>query len=151
MIYKILGSCRSTSARLVDNSSLSRRTNQALVNKLKNSRLKTLFKQIVQYFFHQWYVLVTYQPCAHKCNSCKRYVVVTYRSILCTFCKKHVSYTCNSGELIQIRTEQPQNKRIFIHFPYCKFISKLGAIFITNLTKYYINPPFKLTCAVIYI
>ena len=89
------------------------------------------------------------QSSAHICNSCKRYVVVTYRSIKCTSCKKHVSYTCISGQLIQIGTEQLRNKRIFIYFPYCILILLLGAISITNLTNYYINPPFKLTCAAI--
>ena len=76
------------------------------------------------------------------CNSCKRYVVVTYRSLIFTSCKKHVSYTCNSVELIQIGTEQLRNKQIFIYFSYCIFISLLSAIFITNLANYYINPPF---------
>ena len=52
------------------------------------------------------------------------------------FIQKHVSYTCNSGELIQIGTEQLWNKRIFICFPYCIFILLLDAIFITNSTKY---------------
>ena len=44
---------------------------------------------------------------AHKyINSlCKRYVVTTYRSILFISRKKHVSDTCNSGELILIGTE----------------------------------------------
>ena len=56
---------------------------------------------------------------------------------------------CNSGELIQIGTEQLRNIRIFIYFPYCIFILLLGADFLTNLTKYYIGPLFQLTCAVI--
>ena len=71
-----------------------------------------------------------------------------YRSIIRNSCKKHVSYTCNSSELTQIGTEQLQNKRIFIYFSYCILLLLLGAIFITNLTKYYMNPPFKLTCLV---
>ena len=87
----------------------------------------------------------------HICNSCTRYVVVTYCSIISTSCKKRVSYTCNSGELIQVGTEQLPNKRIFIYFPYCIFILILGAIFITNLTNYYIDPFFQLTCAVFWI
>ena len=41
---------------------------------------------------------------AHVCNSGNRYVVVTYRSITFTSCKKHVSHTCKSGELILIGT-----------------------------------------------
>ena len=61
------------------------------------------------------------------------------------FMKKHVSYTCNSDELIQNGTEQLRNKRIFIYFAHCKFILLLGASFITSLTKPYINPPFQLT------
>ena len=108
-----------------------------VVNKLKTQDWK-LHIHILHYFssiVYKWYIVVTYQPCAHICNSCERYVVVTYRSIKCTSCKKHVSYTCNSGELIQIGTEQLRNKRIFIYFPYCIFILLLGAICITNLTN----------------
>ena len=56
---------------------------------------------------------------------------------------------CNSGKLIQIGTERLRNERILIYFPYCIFILFLGAIFITIITNYYINPAFKLTCAVI--
>ena len=44
------------------------------------------------------------------------------------FMQKHVSYMCNSDELIQIGTEQLRDKRIFIYFPYCFFILLLGAI-----------------------
>ena len=29
-------------------------------------------------FVYKWYAVVTYQPHAHICNSCKRYLVVTY-------------------------------------------------------------------------
>ena len=58
---------------------------------------------------------------------------------------------CNSSELIQIETEQLRNKRIFIYFPYCIFILRLGAIFLTSITNFYTNPPFQLTCAVIWI
>ena len=80
----------------------------------------------------------------------------TIRNTYVSFCKmyfiqKQVSYTCKSGELIQIGTEQQRNKRIFIYFPYCVFILKRGAIFITNLTKYDKHPPFQLTSAVISI
>ena len=77
--------------------------------------------------------------------------MVTHRSIRFTFCKKHVSYTCKSGELIPIGTEQLRNKRIFIYFPFCNFILIIGPFFITNLVNYYINPTFALTCAVIKI
>ena len=65
--------------------------------------------------------------------------------------KKHVSYTYNSVELIQIGTEQLRNKRIFISFPFCIFILSLGAFFKTDFTIQYIYPPFHLTFAVIYI
>ena len=58
---------------------------------------------------------------------------------------------CNSGARIRIGTEQLQNTRIFIYFPYCLFILLLRAIFISKLTNYYINPPFRLICAVIQI
>ena len=44
--------------------------------------------------------------------------------------KKHESYTCISGELIQIGTEQLRNEQRFIYFPYCNFILLLGAMFI---------------------
>ena len=40
---------------------------------------------------------------------------------------------CNSGDLIQIETEQLRNERIFFYFPYCISILILRAIFITNL------------------
>ena len=56
--------------------------------------------------------------------------------------QKHVSYTCNSGELIQIGREQLRNKRIFIYFPYCIITSLLGAIFITDINTYFIKPTF---------
>ena len=46
------------------------------------------------------YVAGTYPPSIHTCNSCRRYVVVTYRPIIFISCTKHVSDTCNSGELI---------------------------------------------------
>ena len=91
----------------------------------------TLFSSIV----HKWYLVVTYQPHAHICNSCKPYVVVAYRSIIFTPWKKHVSYKCNSGELIQIGTEQLRNKRILIYHPYCLLIILLGAVFKTILTN----------------
>ena len=115
-----------------------------VVNKLKTQDRKlhthiTLFSSIV----HKWYVVVTYQPHAHNCDSCKRYVVDTYRCIIVTPCRKHVHYTCNSGELIQIGMEQLRNKRIFIYFPYCKFILLSSAIFLTTLASFYINPPFS--------
>ena len=138
------GCCRSTSARFVDSRSLNRRTSQARLQQTKNSRLKTsnIYITLFSLFLYKRYVVVTYQPHAHISKSCKRYVVVTYRTIVFTSCKMHVSYTCKSGQLIQIGTEQLRNKRIFIYFPYCMFISLLGAIFINNLAKYYINPPF---------
>ena len=70
------------------------------------------------------YAVGTYPTCIHICDSCKRFVVVTYRSILFNSCRKHVSDPCNSGELILIGTEQSD-----IHlFPQCIFILKLGAI-----------------------
>ena len=56
--------------------------------------------------------------------------------------QKQVSYMCTSGNVIQIETKQLRNKRIFIYFPHCIFISLLGAFFITNLTKFDKNPPF---------
>ena len=75
--------------------------------------------------------------------------MITYRSITLTPRKKYVSYTYNSGKLIQIGTEQLPNKRIVIYFPFCKFILLVGAIFLANLAKYSIDPPLQLTCAVI--
>ena len=68
------------------------------------------------------------------CNSCARYAVVMYHSINLTSWKMHVSYTHDSGELIQTWTEQLQNRRIFIYFPYCKFIFYLGS-FLNYLSK----------------
>ena len=94
-----------------------------VVNKLKTQDWE-LHVQKLHYFssiVYKWYVVVMYQTCAHIGNSCKRDVVVTYCSIICTSCKKHVSYTCKSGVLIQTGTEKLRNKRIFIHFPYCMF------------------------------
>ena len=51
------------------------------------------------------YVVDTYPPSTDTCNLCKRYVVVTYRPIMFISCEKHVSDTCNSGEVILIGTE----------------------------------------------
>ena len=51
---------------------------------------------------------------------------------------------------MQVGTEQLRNERIIIHFPHCIFILLLGAIVKTNLTNYYLNPPFQLTWAVIH-
>ena len=78
--------CRSTSATLVDSRSPSRGTYQARRHQTKNSRLKTSYTYITLFssFVHKWYVVVTYPPHAHICNSCKRFVVVTYRSIMFT-------------------------------------------------------------------
>ena len=80
------GNCRSTSARLVDSRSLSRGTYQARRQQTKNSRLKISYTCITLFplFVYKWYVVVTYQSHEHKCNSGKRYVVVTYRSIIFT-------------------------------------------------------------------
>ena len=77
-----------------------------------------------------------YQPWAQICKSPKRYVVVTYHSTICTSYEKHVYYTCISGKMFQIGTEQVRNKRIFIYFPYSKFILILGANFIFISTNY---------------
>ena len=56
------------------------------VNKLKTQDWK-LCLNIYYIKFHQQYVVVTYQSCAPIYNSCKRCVVVTYRSIICISCK----------------------------------------------------------------
>ena len=74
-----------------------------VVNKLKNQNWKLYLNKkyiIFSSIVYKGYVVVTYQPCAHICNSCKRYVVVTYRSIICTSCKNHASNMCISGKLI---------------------------------------------------
>ena len=84
-------------------------------------------------FVFKRYVVVTYQPCALIYISCKRYVLVTNRPIKFTSRKMHASYTCNSGELIQVATEQLRNKRIFNYFSYCNFILLLGSTFTSNL------------------
>ena len=122
-----------------------------LSSRTKNSRLKTSYTYITLFplFVYKWYVVVTYQPHAHICNSWERCVVASYRSIIFTPCEKHISYTCNSGELIQIGTEQLRNKRIFIYFPYRLFIIILGTKYINNSVNFYINPHFELTSAVI--
>ena len=49
------------------------------------------------------YVVDTYPPSIHTCNSCRRYVVARYRPIIFISCRKQD--TCNSGELILIGTE----------------------------------------------
>ena len=56
------------------------------VNKLKiqDWKLHTHILHHFSSFVHKWYVVVTYQPHAYICNSCKRYVVVTYRSVIYT-------------------------------------------------------------------
>ena len=135
--------CRSTSARLEESCSLNLRTNHARRQQTKNSRLKTSYTYVTIFrlFVYKRYVVVTYQPHAQICTSCKRYLVVTYRSIIFTPCKKHVSYTCNSGEPIHLRTEQLRVKQIFFYFPYCIFKLLLGAIFKTIFQNYYTNPP----------
>ena len=51
------------------------------------------------------YVVGTYPPSIHTCNLCRRYEVATYRPIIIISCIKHVSDTCDSGELILIGTE----------------------------------------------
>ena len=78
--------------------------------------------------------------------ACKQYAVFTYRSILVTSCRRHKYNMCNSGALIRIGTEKPQNKGIFVFrlFPCCTFISLIVSIFKTNLAVYYINPPFSI-------
>ena len=58
------------------------------------------------------------------CNLCRRYVVVTYRPIKFISCKKHVSDTCKSGELILIGTKDAEQTNI-----HCFFILILGAVF----------------------
>ena len=72
-------SCRSTSERLTDSRSLNRRTNQARRQQTKNSRQKTSYSYIALFssLVQKWYVVITYQPHAHTCISCKRYVVLT--------------------------------------------------------------------------
>ena len=64
------------------------------------------------------YVVGTYPPSIHTCESCRRNVVVTYRPIIFISYKKHVSDTCKSGELILIGTEKIRSKRIFTVFLY---------------------------------
>ena len=49
-------------------------------------------------------------------NLCKRYLVLTYCCQTFTSCKNQAFYTCNSGEIIQIGTEQLRNKRNFIYY-----------------------------------
>ena len=117
------GECRTSSVRLADSRFVSRGTYQFCHEQIKNSRLKTSHTYITLFpsFVHNWYV------------------VVTYRSIIFTPWEKHVSNTCNSGELIQLR-----NKLIFIYFPHCMFLLLLGATLMANLTFYYINPPISI-------
>ena len=81
--------CCSTYARLVDSPSLNPRTYQARRQQTKNSRLKTSYSYITLFllFVYKRYEEVTYQFHAHICISCRRYVVVTYRSIKYTPCK----------------------------------------------------------------
>ena len=66
--------------------------------------------------------------------------------------KKHVSYTCNSAELIQIGTEQLRNKRIFILLSQL-YIYILNGCRFHNLFNYfsYKSTFSELTCAVISI
>ena len=54
------------------------------------SKLKTRDWKLhiyISLFVYKWCVVVTYQPHAHISNSCKRYVLFTYRSIFFTSCK----------------------------------------------------------------
>ena len=101
---------------------------------LKTETLKTL-KVYIRVLINSYYYSL-------HLKSCKSYVLFTYRSIIFTSSKKYVSYTYNSTVLIRIGTEQLRDKRIFIYFSCCIFISLIGAIFITNLADYYIILPF---------
>ena len=60
-----------------------------VVNKLKNSILKSSYIYITKFsiFLYKGYIVVTYPPHAHICDSCKRYVAVIYRSIKVILCK----------------------------------------------------------------
>ena len=82
-----LTGCRSTSARLVDNCSLSWRIYQSRRQQTKNSRLKKFFLILNASVLYLGYLLDTYSPCIHTCKFCKQYVVVTYRSKICSPCK----------------------------------------------------------------
>ena len=64
-------------------------------------------QKFVTSFFNLYlgHVVGTYSPSIHTCNSCRRYVVVTYRPIMFLSCRKYVSDTCNSVEMIPIGTE----------------------------------------------
>ena len=50
------------------------------------------------------YVLGTYQPCTHSCNSCRRYIVITYRSIILDHVKS--TYLIRVSHWDGIDTEQ---------------------------------------------
>ena len=131
----------------MDSCSLNQRICQARRKQTKNSKLRTSYTFISLFllFVHKLYVVVTYQIHARICNSCKQYVVVTYRSIIFTPCQ---SFMCTFGELIQIGTEQLHNTQIYIYFPCCKFIILLGAFLkLIYLIIIYIHL-FQLTCAV---
>ena len=49
--------------------------------------------------------------------------------------KKHVTYTCKTGKLIHIGTEQLRNERYSFTFHTVLIILLLGAIFEPNLTN----------------
>ena len=77
-------------------------------------------------------------------KSYKRYADITYPSIYLSSCRSHVAYTCNSGGLIQIGTEQLRNKRIFIYFHWLYMLNNNSSRFVTKLCFYYINPTFRI-------
>ena len=117
-----------------------------VVNKLK-TRLKNFLKTFSASIVFWGYVVVTYPPCAYICSPCKRYVVVTYRSIKCSSCKKRVSDMFRSGELILTgRSSYGANGYSFTSPLYFYIIFRCYFIYLIELIIVEIN--LSLTCAV---
>ena len=111
--------CRNMSVKPAVRRSPQQRTPQVHQTKIRTLETFKLTYELLNLWFHPLkylshhvfinlylgYVVGTYPPSIHTCNSCRRYVVVTYRPIIFISCRKYVSDTCNSGELILIGTE----------------------------------------------
>ena len=111
--------CRNTSAKPAVRRSPQRRSSQVRQTRIRTLKTFKLTYELLKFWFYPLkyvthhvfinyylgYVVGTYPPSTPTCFSCRREVLVTYRAIEFISCRKHVSDTCNSGELILIGTE----------------------------------------------
>ena len=118
MVFLCICYCRNVSVKTAVRRSPQQRTSQVHKTGIKTLKTFKLTYELLNLWFHPLkysshhvfinlylrYVVGTNPPSIHTCNSCRRYVMVTYRPILFLSCRKYVSDTCNSGELILIGT-----------------------------------------------